>query len=40
MLNTPDIIDAIYGTIGVSIAFIYLAIINKYGLILISPEER
>lgn len=31
-MNTPDIIDAIYGIIGAVIAFIFLAISKKYGL--------
>ena len=32
-MNTPDMIDAIYGIIGIVITFIYLAITNKYGLV-------
>lgn len=32
-MNTPDIIDAIYGAIGIIAAFIFLAITKKYGLI-------
>ena len=31
-MNTPDIIDAIYGTIGIVIAFVFLYIANRYGL--------
>lgn len=31
ILNTADIVDAIYGTIGVFISFIYLYFISKYG---------
>ncbi|GHU41680.1 hypothetical protein FACS1894111_04330 [Clostridia bacterium] len=30
--NTLDIIDAIYGSVGVVISFIFLAVMNKYGL--------
>ena len=32
-INTPDIIDAIYGIIGIIITFIFLIIVNKYGII-------
>lgn len=32
-MNTTDIMDAIYGTMGTSIAFIFLYLTNKYGLI-------
>ena len=32
-MNTADITDAIYGTIGTMIIFIYLFITNKYGLV-------
>ena len=31
-MNTTDIMDAIYGTMGTSIAFIFLYLTNKYGL--------
>jgi hypothetical protein len=31
-MNTPDIIDVIYGIIGIAIAFVFLFIANKYGL--------
>lgn len=30
-LNTPDIIDFVYGVIGIGIAFIFLFFCNKYG---------
>ncbi|GHV15296.1 hypothetical protein FACS1894219_12130 [Clostridia bacterium] len=30
--NTLDIIDAIYGSVGAVISFIFLAVMNKYGL--------
>lgn len=33
LMNTPDIIDAIYGTVGILLAYIYLTITNKYGLL-------
>lgn len=32
-MNTTDIIDAVYGTIGITVSFIYLYITNKFGLI-------
>lgn len=32
-MNTPDIIDAIYGIFGIVVTFIFLAITNKYGLV-------
>lgn len=32
-MNTPDIVDAIYGIIGTAIAFVFLYSTNKYGLI-------
>ncbi|MCL2721416.1 MAG: hypothetical protein FWD47_08775 [Treponema sp.] len=32
-INTPDIVDAIYGIIGITIAFIFLFLTKKYGLI-------
>ena len=32
-MNTTDIRDAIYGTIGTLIAFIFLYFTNKYGLV-------
>ena len=32
-MNTTDIVDAIYGTIGTVIVFLYLFLTNKYGLI-------
>lgn len=31
ILNTVDIVDAIYGTIGVFISLIYLYFVSKYG---------
>ena len=31
-MNVIDIIDAIYGVIGIAISFIYLFITKKYGL--------
>ncbi len=32
-INTPDIIDAVYGLIGTSIGFVYLFITYKFGLV-------
>lgn len=32
-MNTTDIIDAIYGTIGIAITFVYLFFTYKYGLL-------
>lgn len=31
-MNTADILDAIYGTIGTAIAFVFLFLTHKYGL--------
>jgi hypothetical protein len=31
-LNTPDLIDAVYGIVGVLVAYAYLAITKKIGL--------
>ena len=33
ILNTTDIIDALYGLVGVVISLVYLYFINKYGFI-------
>lgn len=38
-MNTTDILDAIYGTIGTVIAFIFLFFTSKYGLIPISTSD-
>lgn len=38
-MNTTDILDAIYGTVGVAIVFIFLAITKKYGMIPAKPEK-
>lgn len=38
-MNTPDIIDAIYGTMGIVVAFLFLAITKKYGLMPTNPEK-
>lgn len=32
-MNTTDVIDAIYGTVGVLAAYVYLFFTNKYGLV-------
>ncbi len=37
-MNTTDLSDAIYEIIGVAIAFVYLFITSKYGLILVNSE--
>lgn len=34
-MNTTDLIDALYGVIGVAISFVYLIIIFKHGLVLV-----
>ncbi|EOU1903661.1 hypothetical protein GZ979_001917 [Clostridium perfringens] len=34
VINTKDIIDAIYGLAGCLLSFVYLALLKKYGLIL------
>ena len=33
ILNTPDILDAVFGVIGVAIAYIFLILLRKNGLI-------
>ena len=33
ILNTTDIIDALYGLVGVAISLVYLCFIGKYGFI-------
>jgi hypothetical protein len=38
-MNTTDIVDAIYGTIGTAIAFSFLYFTSKYGLIPIIPRN-
>lgn len=38
-MNTTDIVDAIYGTIGTAIAFAFLYFTSKYGLVPIIPEN-
>ncbi len=39
-INTTDIIDAIYGTVGVILAFIYFYFASRYGLIKNSPDDK
>ncbi|NGU66018.1 hypothetical protein G6Z27_04505 [Clostridium perfringens] len=34
VINTKDIIDAMYGLAGCLLSFVYLALLKKYGLIL------
>lgn len=31
--NTPDILDAVFGVIGVAVAYIFLILLRKNGLI-------
>ncbi|MGG5318244.1 hypothetical protein IGI49_004653 [Enterococcus sp. AZ071] len=38
-LNTPDIIDAYYGILGTLVSFLYLLLLNKYGLTPIKSEH-
>lgn len=38
-MNTPDIVDAIYGIVGTGIAFVFLYSTSKYGLIPIINEN-
>lgn len=39
-LNTVDIVDAIYGTIGILIVFIYFYFLNSNGLIKINSNNK
>lgn len=39
-MNTTDIIDAIYGTVGVLAGYVYLFFTNKYGLEKKSPDKK
>ena len=32
-MNTPDIVDAVYGTVGIAVSFVFLLVTNKQGLI-------
>ena len=34
VINTKDIVDAMYGLAGCLLSFVYLALLKKYGLIL------
>lgn len=36
-MNTTDIVDAIYGIIGISVSFVYLFVLNNYGLLKAKP---
>ena len=40
ILNVKDVIDAIYGTAGTFLSFIYLVLMKKYGLILNVPKDK
>ena len=39
-INTVDIVDAIYGTIGIIIVFIYFYCVNSNGLIEINSDNQ
>jgi len=39
-MNTPDIIDAIYGIIGIIIVFVFLYVIDRYGFIEVKKETK
>lgn len=38
-MNTADIMDAIYGTMGIAIVFVFLVFTTKYGLIPTNTEK-
>ena len=40
VINTKDIIDAIYGLAGCLLSFIYLVLMKKYGLILNEQKDK
>ncbi|WP_324825382.1 hypothetical protein [Sinanaerobacter sp. ZZT-01] len=39
-INTVDIVDAIYGSIGIIIVFIYFHFLNRNGLIEINSDNQ
>lgn len=39
-INTVDIVDAMYGTVGIILVFIYLYCLNRNGLILINLDDQ
>ncbi|WP_225550109.1 hypothetical protein [Enterococcus sp. S22(2020)] len=39
-MNTADLQDALYGIIGVGIAFVFLLIMSKYGVVVYKKEEN
>ena len=39
-MNTPDIVDALYGIVGVGVSFVFLLLTHKYGLISSGAEEK
>lgn len=39
-MNTTDIVDALYGIVGVGVSFIFLLLTHKYGLISNRTEEN
>lgn len=40
IINTKDIIDAIYGLAGCLLSFVYLVLMKKYGLILNEQKDK
>ncbi|MDB8803609.1 MULTISPECIES: hypothetical protein [Romboutsia] len=40
IINTKDIVDAIYGLAGSLLSFIYLVLMKKYGLILNEQKDK
>ncbi|MCX0389196.1 hypothetical protein LI043_11030, partial [Clostridium perfringens] len=40
IINTKDIVDAIYGLAGCLLSFIYLVLMKKYGLILNEQKDK
>ena len=39
-MNTPDIVDALYGIVGVGVSFVFLLLTHKYGLISDGTEDN
>lgn len=39
-MNTTDLIDALYGIIGVAISFVYLIVIFMHGLVLVEEMNQ
>ena len=38
-INTTDLVDALYGVVGIAVGFVYLIIIFKHGLILVEEKQ-